>query len=208
MNLEDLHATNPYLNFPIGLYPTPEIIGWHSNSPMFERLVMEVRPRLIIEVGTWLGASAITMARAAEKHGLDCNILCIDTWLGALDHFQTDYLRLRRENGYPSVYKQFMANVIHEGLQRRIIPFPQTSIIAARWLTSRNVAADMVYIDASHDYEDVLADIESYAKLVRPGGVLFGDDIGIDGVRLALHEWCQKNDKLVEVYAEKWVMRM
>ena len=214
MNIEDLHTVNPYLNFPIGLYPEPIIAGWHSDSAVFERLIMEVRPKLIIEVGTWLGASAITMARAAEKYGLDCKILCVDTWLGALEFWGNKndaerYLRLRLENGYPTVYKQFMANVIHEGLQRHIIPFPQTSVIAARWLSARGVAADMVYIDASHDYEDVLADIESYSGIVRPGGVMFGDDFGgIRGVTDAVHEWCHKHDKTAAPHAEKWVVRM
>ena len=35
---------------------------------------------------------------------------------------------------------------------------------------------DMVYIDASHFYEDVLADIAAWKSKVRPGGILGGHD--------------------------------
>jgi NAD(P)-dependent dehydrogenase (short-subunit alcohol dehydrogenase family) len=35
---------------------------------------------------------------------------------------------------------------------------------------------DLIYVDGSHDYDDVAADLAAYRPLVRPGGVMFGDD--------------------------------
>jgi hypothetical protein len=38
------------------------------------------------------------------------------------------------------------------------------------------IRADLIYLDGSHDYEDVACDIAAYRPLLTPGGVLFGDD--------------------------------
>jgi hypothetical protein len=49
----------------------------------------------------------------------------------------------------------------------------------------------MIYLDAAHSYQEVLADIRAFWPLVRPGGVLFGDDYELlwPGVIRAVHEW-------------------
>jgi predicted O-methyltransferase YrrM len=74
------------------------------------------------------------------------------------------------------LYFQFLANVMHAGMHEFIVPFPNTSAIAARWLLKHEIQADLVYIDASHDEADVYNDMVDYWKTLRPGGVMFGDD--------------------------------
>jgi len=152
------------------------------------------------------------MAETSAKVGLRPTIVCIDTWLGSLE-FWTDKkdgrnVELGIVNGYPTVFYKFLANVCSHGLQDQVIPFPQTSSIAARWLTRKQVQADLVYVDASHDYEDVLADLVSYYPLVRPGGILFGDDFGDawPGVPKAVTEFSVGKNLTVEEDF-KWVIR-
>jgi hypothetical protein len=83
---------------------------------------------------------------------------------------------LKLKNGYPTVYYQFLANVCHCGNQERIILFPQTSVIVARWFPLKGITAQLIYIDASHDFEDVYVDILQYYKCLDCNGILFGDD--------------------------------
>jgi cephalosporin hydroxylase len=180
VTLADIHAENPYVGFKTKGHPA-DVHGWGSDAPIFAELIERLAPRLIIEVGSWKGASAIHMAGVCKRLGLDTTILCVDTWLGAVEFWddqqdQERYQSLRLRHGYPQVYYTFLANVVRAGHQDTIIPFPQTSQIAARWLARRGVQADMIYIDASHDYDDVLADLHAYWPLVRPHGVLCGDD--------------------------------
>ncbi len=174
---DTLDSLRPNLDgFDPGLYPD-DVQGWGSDAPVFKELITELRPRLIIEVGTWKGASALHMARVCDELDIETRILAIDTWLGAYEFIgATGERDLLLSHGYPQIYYQFLANVVRAHQQRRIIPFPQTSLIAARWCHHHQIRADLIYIDGSHDAEDVAADIRAYWPLLRRGGVLFGDD--------------------------------
>jgi cephalosporin hydroxylase len=82
---QDLYGVDPYEGFPLDQWPE-RLHGWFSDAPVFEEVISKVRPDLIIEVGSWLGASAIHMAGLLKKHGLDeSKIVCVDTWLGAVE---------------------------------------------------------------------------------------------------------------------------
>jgi Methyltransferase domain len=206
-----IHAIDPYADFDASPFPL-DLQGWGGESPAFKALILEVRPSLVIEVGTWKGASAITMAEAARDAGLPTQVLCIDTWLGALEFWgdQADpdrYQGLKLKYGYPSVYYQFLANVVWRGLQDRIVPFPQTSSTAALWLRLQGFGAPLIYIDGSHEEEDVYSDLTDYWDLLDRGGILFGDDYGWDGVRMAANRFAGDVGGTIERLHDKWLIR-
>lgn len=152
--------------------------GWHGTDPVFEELIKDIKPKRIIEVGTWYGQSALNMASIVKSLNMETEIICVDTWLGAvefIDKASGTQWDLFRKHGYPQAYYQFLSNVVHEGFEDIIIPFPQTSSIAARYFDSLDIGAELVYIDGSHEFEDVTLDIFNYKKLVSDG-VIFGDD--------------------------------
>jgi predicted O-methyltransferase YrrM len=172
-----------------------DLQGWNGTLPIFEQLIDEVKPNHIIEVGTWKGQSAITMAKAIQKRKMATKITCVDTWLGALEFWSnlkgTPERNLLLKNGYPQIYFQFLSNVVHEGVQDIITPFPNTSFIAAKYFIETKISADLIYIDASHEYEDVLSDCKMYWDVVRSGGLLFGDDWRWNSVSTAVVEFAK-----------------
>jgi hypothetical protein len=180
-----------------------DLQGWNGTKPVFERFISESKPRHIIEVGTWKGQSAITMGHVIKKLGLSCTITCVDTWLGAIEFWtrlcDTPERNLLQKHGYPQIYFQFLSNVVHEGMQDIILPFPNTSICAARFFAERKITAKLIYIDASHEYEDVLADLKAYWPLVESGGILFGDDWDWASVKRAVEEFSSANNLKLEV---------
>ncbi len=208
-----LHKNDPYAGFDhTGFDFDPA--GWGSESAAFAELIREQGDalELIVEVGTWKGGSALEMARALDAEGnTKAGILCIDTWLGALEFWgdlddPSRYGALELKNGYPSVYYQFLANVCHAGQQSRITPFPQTSATAALWLAQRGVRAGLIYIDGSHEEGDVYADLVAYGDLVAEGGKIFGDDWTWDGVRMAVQRYAKEQNRTVRHVADKWVI--
>lgn len=58
----------------------------------------------------------------------------------------------------------------------QVIPFPVPSSLAATFLAEKKIQADLVHIDAAHEYPDVVIDIDMWYPLVREGGTLLGDD--------------------------------
>ena len=161
-----------------GFAPLPYLMnGWNGESPAFETVINEVRPKTIIEVGTWMGMSACHMADLAPE----AHIYCVDTWLGSTEFWttmaDTPDRNLMMRHGYPQCYYQFLSNTIHRGCAERITPIPVPSEIGAEVLAHRGVVADLIYIDAGHSCAEVLRDIACYRPLLRPGGVMFGDDV-------------------------------
>ncbi len=205
-----IHAVDPYDGFKYGEILSDEQ-GWGSGSPAFGILIERLKPSLVIEVGTWKGGSALEMARHLDRLGLDSSrILCVDTWLGALemwgDQSDTDrYQSLQLKHGYPQLYYQFLANVCHRGAQQRIIPFPLPSATASQWLALRSVRAELIYVDGSHEEEDVHADLVDYWDLLAPGGILFGDDYSWTGVKLAVDRFASENGLRLEHLEDKWL---
>jgi len=191
-----------------------DLQGWNGDKPIFEKLIGEVKPRHIIEVGTWKGQSAITMAKAAIAQGLDTKVTCVDTWLGALEFWShmkhTPERNLILKNGYPQIYYQFLSNVVHEGLQDRILPFPNTSFIASKYFKANHISADLIYIDASHEYLDVLSDCKEYWGLVNRGGIMFGDDWTWHEVKRAVEEFVSLNNLHLSLKVEDgthWIIK-
>lgn len=210
---DQLFSSDPYAGFDADGYAL-DLHGWGSEHPVFERLLAELRPQRVIEVGTWKGASALHMAECLRRLALEAEILCIDTWLGSLEFWgdrqdAERYLSLNLQHGYPSVYYQFLANVVKTGQQDLITPFPQTAKIAARWLAARDVQAELIYIDASHEEQEVLSDLLDFWPLVSLGGVLLGDDHDEywPGVRSAAGQFARERGLQLEIDEGKWLLR-
>jgi predicted O-methyltransferase YrrM len=172
-----------------------EMYGWYYDHPIFQQIISQLKPTKIIEVGSLYGASAIHMANLTKALGLDAEILCIDTFLGAPEYWEEATMpQLKLRSGFPRFYEQFMVNVLKSGLQDVITPFPLVSTLAAQVLSSQKIQADLIYIDAAHTYREALADIRAFWPLVRQGGVMFGDDFDVTwpGVIRAVHEWTEE----------------
>ena len=63
------------------------------------------------------------------------------------------------ERGQYGFFEEFLGNVKAAGVSHCITPFPMTSTNAARIFAEKGMQFDLVYIDASHEYVDVLSDL-------------------------------------------------
>ena len=140
-------------------------------------------PLLVVEVGSWKGLSSVCMAETLKTMGFtNFNILCVDTWLGAPEFWTYGIdeshrgVSLNIVDGYPSVFKTFTRNVKLSNCHDVIAPFPLSSQQALEVCKYYKLEADVIYIDASHEYEAVKSDIEGWMQVLKNGGTMFGDD--------------------------------
>jgi hypothetical protein len=168
---------DPLKDFPAGRFPT-DLQGWHSQHPYLMRAIDEVRPRIVVEVGVWKGASVVTMAKEMQRLKLDAVVIAIDTWLGSSEHYLWEKFLpdLDFEFGYPRLYHKFAANICNEGLQDYVVPLPLDSINGFQLLKARGLRPDVLHIDAGHDYQSVMGDLKAWWPQLNAGGVLIGDD--------------------------------
>lgn len=157
-------------------------------DPIYKALVSGIRPKIIFEVGSYIGYSAIKMAEFCKAENIvDASIVCIDPWLDVSNHVDYD----NRVHGYSSVYHKFLHNVKTHGHEDIIIPLPLPALSAYRYLRYADVKADLIYIDGSHDYDDVYIDVSRYYTLLNEGGMIFGDDWTWEGVREGVQDVCR-----------------
>jgi hypothetical protein len=165
-----------------------DIDGWMDKN--FTKVVKNYlvdkpkdRPLTIIEVGSWKGKSASALATIVKELDFEvANIVCIDTWLGAAEFWtwglddKTRGLALNKVNGYPSVYYTFVKNMKALGHDDIVAPLPLSSNEAFKVLRHHNIKADVIYVDASHEFEAVTQDMANAWEVLSSGGLLIGDD--------------------------------
>ncbi|KAJ0110459.1 hypothetical protein Patl1_00671 [Pistacia atlantica] len=207
------NGTSPYSNFPpphvTQLLRARRIKGWGSYGAVFSRLINKVKPRIIIEVGTFLGASALHMSNLTRQLGLDTQILCIDDfrgWPGFRDKFKD----IQMINGDILLYYQFIQNVMYLNASESVLPVPYSSGSALTTLCEWGVTGDLIEVDAGHDFNSAWADINRAWRILRPGGVIFGHDYftAADnrGVRRAVNLFAKINGLQVRIDGQHWVI--
>lgn len=137
----------------------------------------------VVEFGSWYGKSTVAMALSAQRAGRKgFQVYAVDTWLGSAENWcREDGLNSRAallldESGRPRFYHKFLRNVHRSGVRNLITPLSMTTQCAAEYLPYIGVEADLVYIDAAHDFYDVVQDVRRASRICKEGGVLCGDD--------------------------------
>ena len=124
------------------------------------------------------------MAQLMRNNEVDGTVLSVDTFLGSWEHYeQKEYFpSLQHRNGYPSLFYTFLTNVVESGVAEYVQPFPLDSANAFFVIQRKGIVADVIHIDAGHDFDAVLNDLRIWWKVLKPGGLLIADDYDADGV--------------------------
>lgn len=153
------------------------------ETPLQDRVIVAslcqyLNAETVVEVGCYVGMTTLSIAQAVPQ----AQIHCIDHFRGNED----DRLgEIAEKYGPDHIFKTFCRNM-GDRLFRSVHPHAGTSsFMASLWPWP----VDLVFIDAAHDYESVVQDIELWSKHVRKGGILCGHDFGVfAGVDRAVRE--------------------
>lgn len=188
---------------------TSDTQGWNSSNPIFHRLISELKPATIIEVGVWKGASLIHMADACQALNLPTVLYGVDAWFGHVGNMigNAPPSPIPPHFTSPTLYQQFLFNVKAAGHQDRIIPVWQLTRWGALCLTGWNVSAELIYLDAGHDEHEALTDMRNYWPLLKEGGVMFGDDYSeAYGVQAAVERFAKEIGRNLHVERCQWFL--
>lgn len=155
------------------------IQGWNWNHPYLRETIERTRPRIIVEMGVWKGASALSMASHLRSLEIDGVVIAVDTWLGSWDHWLNN--QWAKELSFDHLYAEFIANVVACRLTQYIVPLRLDSGNAALVVQPRIGPVDMIHLDAAHDYTSVAFDLLRWWPGLRAGGTFIGDDYYDDG---------------------------
>ena len=139
---------------PIPGWMGPEELEWLAQSAFVSHR--------IAEVGAWQGRS--TVAMADNTLGI---VFAVDTWKGSPEHEGE-----LRQHGPEWLIEQFLHNIAG----RKVCPVQMISVEAAELFSSQGGLFDFIFLDASHDYDSVKADIAAWYPLLKHGGIFAGHD--------------------------------
>ncbi|MBR6495689.1 MAG: O-methyltransferase [Rikenellaceae bacterium] len=129
----------------------PRMVSGHIQGAVLQMLSMMIRPKRILEIGTFTGYSALCLARGLDKDGI-LHTIEID------DELEYIYAKYFAQSTYAQHIKY------HIGDAREII-------------TTLNETVDLVFLDGDKrqytEYYNILMD----NNLVKSGGYIFADNV-------------------------------
>jgi predicted O-methyltransferase YrrM len=148
-------------------WPLIDSVEGFLVSPVQERWLFKAARALpdgagIVEIGSYKGRSTCCLAMACR--GTSKRIFAVDTFNGNdVDFPFRDFL------------PEFLANLERCGVREHVTPVQGwSSEVACSW----REPVHLLFIDGSHEYEDVMADFENFLPHVVPGGIVALHDIG------------------------------
>jgi predicted O-methyltransferase YrrM len=179
---------DPFFGYPYREEDTDlkELFAWGSTHDIFYDTMEKTDAKLIVEYGTWLGGSAIHMAKRLKEKNIDGCVVCIDSFLAChlLHMHEPVQATLKTQYGRPEMWKSFYANVFYHGVEGYILPIHKPTRSGFRLLNGKNTYGfnfnaefDMAYIDAAHIAPAVYCDAEEAWPLLKTGGTMIFDDV-------------------------------
>ncbi len=160
--LKNLHATHPW---PSARPPqTLELDGWlaEDNKELF-RTILGDDTQLVVELGSWVGLSARFFCELAPN----ATVACVDTWEGNVEH------KIEYSEEIPYIESAFLHHLWPH--RERVVPMRMLSWDGLKEIHDLGLEPDVIYIDASHTYEDAFRDMDVACTLF-PTAQIVADD--------------------------------
>ena len=169
---------------------TPEV------GRVLHRYAMKVPVgQAIVELGSYHGKSTAFLA-LGSRDGNDQVVYAVDTWSEEHSAWRRSVME-RIPSPKLETFQEQLASI---GLLDRVEPYTGTTTDAAAEYADalRDDAVDpvgLLYIDADHSYDAVMADFNAWRDLMAPDGVMIFDDYtkSNPGVVKAFRELCKSN---------------
>jgi len=162
--------------------------------------ILQYGLKRIAEIGVWKGHTVRKIMRRSNVYDFIDEYWAIDQWR-VLSREHGRKLAARTQEHWDSMYKYCCGLMVF---------YPKLRTMKLTSLEASTLFPDeyfcLVFIDASHLYEDVKRDINIWWNKIKFGGFLFGHDYGVrGGVEDAVNE--EFDNVLLEPSADLWYKR-
>ena len=138
---------------------------WFTYPEVYQEMVRRFPSgSKFVEIGSWKGKSSSFMCVEIANSGKQIDFYCVDTFEGSVEHQNNPEL--------PMLYEIFKNNMKPVEEYYRDLKMP--SLQAVQQFADESL--DFVFIDGSHEYEDIKKDIVAWLPKVKRGGILAGHD--------------------------------
>jgi predicted O-methyltransferase YrrM len=145
--------------------PMNQVWPWNGHRLFAYDLVRFLRPRRIVELGTYWGTSFFSFCQAVKDHDLQTECIAVDTWEGDDDTGSYDI------DVYETVEKiseQFFANVNIRLLKEYFDK-------ARAYVDDASI--NILHIDGLHTYQAIKNDFETWLPKLSDNGIVLFHDI-------------------------------
>lgn len=165
----------------VGIVPArvnwTEIPGWFQWRSGQEEAVRHFPDgSRFVEVGNYLGRSLCSLGEVVQQSRKQITVIGVDTCRGSGPEGLTakDYHAAAVAEGGGTFAGTLHRNILNCGLGDRISVIVTDSLTASTFFPDRSI--DWVHLDARHDREHLIADVNAWLPKVKEGGWLSGDD--------------------------------
>ncbi|MGB9674615.1 MAG: class I SAM-dependent methyltransferase [Nanopusillaceae archaeon] len=141
-----------------------DISSWHGHINFAFDLVANVKPNILVELGTHKGDSYFAFCNAVLENNLNTKCFAVDTWLGD-NHsgkYGEDVFKHVSEYNRKFTFSKLLRMTFDE----------------AKYLFDDN-SIDVLHIDGFHTYEAVSHDFYNWLPKVNENGVILLHDIEV-----------------------------
>ncbi len=136
---------------------------WFTYPKLYTEMVSKFPSgSTFVEVGAFKGKSSSYMAVEIENAKKDIKFFVVDIWNYTVNNLGDEV----------DVYNLYLNNI--KPVKNYITPLKEGSIDASKMFADNSI--DFVFLDAGHEYEDLIADMNAWYPKVKKGGVIAGHD--------------------------------
>ena len=183
------------------------MMATHTNKDS-QNIMHLIKPDTVgAEIGVWFGNTSTQFVKKSLKKLFMVESYSVEPYKENSEMSFQEYLaKYSKVTGEiaPAGFAKYYDRVYAE-VKSRFRTFKEVEICrmsSDEWFEKYNdVELDWIYVDGDHSYEGCLRDLENSIKVVKPGGLILGDDYGWPnakwqkpGVTKAVNEFINKHE--------------
>lgn len=156
------------------------IQGWGAFHELYAEIIAAAAPgAVLVEIGCWKGKSAAFAGVEIINSKKPIRFFTVDHFKGSTP----------KHHAMPEVAGGNLEAIARGNLARVsevVTVLAMSSVEAAR--TFADASVDFLFVDGTHDYDSVKADLLAWRPKMKAGGIVAGDDANWRGVKEAARE--------------------